>query len=227
MLINSDINIGIYIAIEVILGLSIITVIVLSSVGYSSLQYSMRAVNDIQENWMKSPIMDIIEGVGSCSNGYSPLIEDKWKGTVSGCDCVGRYSYRIKISRRNRLNRDYCSFNESLGGCSNVGPVSPIDYNVYKGKTICVKKSSVKFDDLFINAASGKKSCKSTMKQCGTLDSIGNLLCVDKSSHCPVNKVIIQKNNLPEPTKSIASMIKISRFSRLVPKSPRLLLTTQ
>jgi hypothetical protein len=209
MLITSDLNIAVYIGIEVILGLSIITIIVLSSVGYSSLQYSLRAVSDINLNWMKSPILDIIDAQGSCPTGYSALLEDTWKGTVWGCDCVGRWSWRIDWDRQNRLNRDSCSWNETMGGCTDIRSTSGMSYNTYKGKTICIKRAGTNFFDNFKNAVTSKKSCYNGMKQCGTLDSSGNLLCVDKYTNCPINKIVMQTNDRSKPTDHNYSQISL------------------
>jgi hypothetical protein len=198
----TSVNFSIYIFIEILLGISIITTIVLSFLGYNSIQYGIRAVTDISANWKKQPILEISTSSSSsvsCESGFTPLIEDKWPGTVEGCDCVGAWSFRIPVSNRNRLNRMTCSFNMTLGGCRGVRQLPPMSLNIWKGKNICVRKSVKTYDDYSKNAADKNKGCLSGYKQCGVLDSLGNLLCEESSKECPVNKIIVQSINKEAP----------------------------
>jgi hypothetical protein len=199
----TTINFNIYIIIEVLLGISIITNIVLSFLGYFSIQYGVRAVTDISANWRKQPLLEIRmspSSIAVCDSGFTPLIEDKWFGTVEGCNCVGSYSYRIPISNRNRLNRMTCSFNMTLGGCRRVDSTPAMSLNVWKGRNICVRKGQKTYDEYSKNSADKNKGCLSGYKQCGLLDSLGNLLCEESRNECPINKIVVQNANIQEPS---------------------------
>jgi hypothetical protein len=207
MLING-INRGIVIISDIVIGCLSIAVLVISIIGYTSLHFSNRAISDIIHNWDKLPILDIIDSKNGCTNDYITLVLDQWAGTVSGCNCVGRWSYRIPIENRNKLNKNTCSWNMTLAGCTDVASLPPKDINKWRGTTFCVKKATKAFKDYINDSVPANKDCKNGMKQCGVLDTVNNKICISDQEQCPINQIYININK-DSPTDHVYKKIPL------------------
>lgn len=217
MLIHSDsINKKVYIAIEVFMLASIITITVLSFMGYYSLQSGLRSVHDISHNWGKTPILSISLSSGLCPQDQPPLLEgNEWGGTVHGCDCMGVRDWDIPYEKRNKLNREWCDFNMTIAGCRDVSENSPVKYTKWKEATLCARRSSLNFSDYSRNSAMKGKSCKGSFKPCGLIDTLGNTLCVESKSECPINKIVILTHVTNQPKDYNYTKIQLDSYFNL------------
>ena len=69
------------------------------------------------------------------------------------------------------------------------------DFNKYRNKIFYVKRDRRRYYDSDKNMIVPKnKKCPKGKKQCGILDSLGNILCLNDNELCPLNDIII--NNL-------------------------------
>jgi hypothetical protein len=200
---TKSVNFKIYIFIEILLGISIVATIVLSFLSHNSIKFDIREVTDMSSNWIKQPFLEIKQNYLSlemCPTDFTPLIEDIWPGTVEGCNCLGVSNVTIPNSYADQINRMTCSSDLQLGGCKPVEEITLKKYFFWKGKPICVRKSQKKYQDYYKNTAEKNTSCPIGYKQCGVLDSVGNLMCEEVSQVCPINKIIVQDSRLDAPT---------------------------
>ena len=98
----------------------------ITSLIFSFLKHGKRNSIDIfnafQTDINNKPIFSISKA--PCEgNEKSSLIIDKFPGTVSGCDCLGKKSSRIPNNHRNRVTRSSCSRNETRAGCEDIVPI--------------------------------------------------------------------------------------------------------
>jgi hypothetical protein len=211
------VNRKVYIAIEVFMFASIITITVFSFMGYYSLQSGLRSVHDISNNWGKNPLLNIVQSYSAqCPQDLHPLLEgNEWGGTVHGCDCVGIRDWDIPYEKRNRLNREWCDFNMTIAGCRDVKEVSPVKYSKWKDATLCAKRSNLNFTDFSKYSVVKGRSCFGSFRQCGLMDTLGNVLCVESKSECPINKIIIQNQVTAEPKDHNYTKIALNNYFNL------------
>jgi len=137
-------------------------------------------LNDLELNWSKSPISDLILGDSSCPEGYEYLINNTWPGTTYGCECT------------TSITRGHCKGSKKRSlSCFNVHPTDPRPLYVWDGKLICAKR----LDRSYFEYAKSKEYCKSWMRSCGVIDSLNNILCVDNTQKCPLNKIVFAETN--------------------------------
>jgi hypothetical protein len=94
--------------------------------AYTAIGKNPLALSSLIHNWRETPIIDIKAVTGSCTSGYTPMIQRKWPGTKTGCNCDGSIS----------LKSGKCP-----KGCEDVESKSPIEITKFFGKTICIKRS--------------------------------------------------------------------------------------
>jgi len=138
---------------------------------------------DLEINWSKSPISDIIIGDSNCPEGYEHLLNNQWPGTVAGCKCYFK------------VDRGACSRKKKKSiFCHDIRPTIPLPLNNWEGKLLCAKRLGRSY---FENVKS-KEYCKNGMRSCGVIDSLNNNLCVDSTQNCPINKIVFaEKNSIP------------------------------
>jgi hypothetical protein len=186
------VNVKIYTVIEVITGLSILGCLVLSILGYTRVEFDITQANSISANWYTQPILEF---ENNCPVGFTSLIQEKWPGTVEGCDCS---NVDISSIYERKINRGACSSDMLASGCKGVPSIYPKE--LYWGsKKLCVKRSENTYFEYSYKAAEKGKVCEIGYKICGVLDSLGNLMCEESGKQCPINKIVIQDKNLPAP----------------------------
>lgn len=190
---------NIYTIMEIILGISLLITLILSIMGYVQLNFSGRALKDITDSWDKSPILELTN-LGGCPEDATPLLTDEWIGTNRGCNCLNRWSDYIPWENQNRINYGFCSMNMTMGGCTNIEPYEPQPLEIWRNSFLCAKKMNQNYTDFYTTAVKSSKSCKSDYKQCGTLDTFGNILCIPSEQKCPINKIVIQDGRSAPPT---------------------------
>lgn len=130
-----------------------------------------------------------------CPSGYTPLMEDIWPGTVDGCNCKVITNSSVPVQYANQINRMTCTSLMLKTGCKNVPQISQKELFYWQGVFLCGKTGQKNYQYYYKNVGDknlNSTSCPVGFKQCGVLDSIGNLLCEEGSQDCPVNKLLIK-----------------------------------
>ena len=193
------------------LGMIAVT-LAMAIVGNSSLTGSTyEYIYKLALNWNQGPIVDIVTVDNSqpCQNGYSPLINNKWEGTVLGCDCTN-------LLLGSGIRRRACSRGKNSGenSCLDIPPIAPMPYSLWKNSKICVKKIQNSYLDFTIVASAD--SCPSTMRICGIIDSLNNKLCIPTATKCPINKIQILQNSDPMPSDFQYTTIAMNNNNKLI-----------
>ena len=80
---------------------------------------------------------------------------------------------------------------------------TPVDIFIWKGISLYATESDVSYLSLlYNNSVSKEEQCEDGYKQCGILDTVGNILCLPNDSECPINDIIIT-NSLSIPNEFI------------------------
>ena len=155
--------------------------------------------DEIIENFQDSPMMEISERnsiSSSCPSGMYMLYFGIWPGTYNGCNCVRKYP---EEGCTNKICVGSCSLNETIAGCTNIPPTGPEPIEVWKQKAFCASKSVNKYEELLEKSVKKGEECPIDSKKCGILDYMGNILCFPINQECPINDLIIDKNQNPPP----------------------------
>lgn len=137
----------------IILGL---VIMILAIWAYSALDAHGNAVEDFQANWMQQPIIDIKTALHDCPTGYQSLIERKWPGTVSGCDCRSAWA----LTFRSGISTSSCDRNQTRDGCRDVYSVAPVPLAKFYSYKIC----GLRAGDNFVDAKRPRKEAGGTLK---------------------------------------------------------------
>ena len=133
-------------------------------------RHSFNIFNSIQNDINKKPIFSISKA--PCEgNEKSPLIIDKFPGTVRGCDCRGRTSHRIPQYHRDKLVRDTCTRNETRAGCDDIISIDSRDLYTWDGVIFCVNYNDYNYEYYLNFCVSEGENCPSGYKKCGILDT--------------------------------------------------------
>ena len=147
-------------------------------------------LSEIKENFNDYPLMDISS---LCPSNQSQIIFGKWPGTVTGCDCLGRYPR--SGSCRNRLCVGSCSVNETRAGCRKVYSRPEVKITIWKGKKLCSSTIRYNYEKLLENSVKEGEECPPDYKKCGKLDYMNNILCYPANQDCPINDLFIDQNS--------------------------------
>ncbi|CAI2359809.1 unnamed protein product [Moneuplotes crassus] len=159
----------------------------IASSGISSYTASLR---DLEENWSQRPIVDIQAVQGTCPQGYEPLIQDEWPGTIGGCDCSDTWAFYYSD-----LDRGYCSRNQTRVGCKHVNERPPVPLTTFYSYKICAKREGEPFYKAERPSSHfGDSSCPYGYQSCGNGDA-KERYCVKEGSLCPVNNIKIGKSS--------------------------------
>ena len=146
----------------------------------------------LSRNWLNSPIVDIqILSKSNCSyNNTSVAIFDNWPGTVPGCPCNGI----MKIGG--------CT---SKTSCRSVVSNPMLPYNTWRSSQFCITRLPIN-SYLGLTIAKKNDSCPLNQKNCGIIDTLGNILCMPSTSICPINDIQMLNFNeiVPPGYKSIS-----------------------
>ena len=170
----------------------------ITSLIFSFLKHGKRNSIDIfnafQTDINNKPIFSISKA--PCEgNEKTRLIIDKFPGTVSGCDCLGKKSSRIPNNHRNRVTRSSCSRNETRAGCRDINEIESINFYSWDSNIFCVNYNENNYEYyLKLSVGEGEK-CPNGFKQCGILDTLKNIMCINESLPCPINKILINNES--------------------------------
>jgi hypothetical protein len=131
--------------------------------------------------------IQIKEIPATCDINYSPVDFDfNYPGNYKGCQCVNQQN-RTKIEGNYGdcpVGRSQCVFFKERN-------LQRIIY--WRTKLICIKRSPLRLRDfLLINETT--ITCDEGYKNCGKIDTLGNQLCLLKTSKCPISNLRVSSN---------------------------------
>ena len=145
--------------------------------SFKTVTFLDELINDLK----KSPILDFSLNDNYYSPyGYKNIKLGEWEGTKIGCECRGV------------VDEGECSEDQKNIRCKPVYPYRPKEYYYYREKIFSGKRYK-SYDDLIKNNLIIQKqnNCPIGMKKCGIIDSLDNILCMNKYDDCPINDIII------------------------------------
>ena len=163
-------------------------------------------ISEIESN-INAEIIYSFEQKDSCSKDEKILILGKWDGTVEGCLC------------NNTIYERKCTNKDKANNCNNIGAKAPQYYTKINSTYICIKTMVYTYSELVKNHQVVNKSigCDSLSKNCGIIDTTGNILCVNKDKKCPVNlNDIIKNDSLAESFPIGYNMINLDEKNILI-----------
>lgn len=146
-----------------------IVIMILAIVAYTNLNDKGDAILDFQNNWKLSPIVDIKTSTSACPEGYGSLLQSRWPGTDTGCDCTHRL---ISLFGSNKVYRGICHDGNGRGdGCVTVWSKSSKPLEFLGDYRICGKREGPAYYKLPMPEMSGTTvKCPDDYKVCGTGD---------------------------------------------------------
>ena len=106
-----------------LLGVAYAVICFVTSVqAYNAIGKNPLVLSGLIENWRSKPIVSIkTQDVGTCSSGYTEMIDRRWPGTRAGCNCNGEISVK----------------NGNCGsGCTEIPAQRPVPITNFFGKTL-------------------------------------------------------------------------------------------
>lgn len=138
----------------------------------------------------KNFIQDIRTDINPCSlvPGYEPFSTTLWGGIVEGCDC----SDATGVPKQDLLART-CSQIELNNGCREIDSMDPKYLNIYRGRSICMKRGDINFFNAVRPDING--ACPADYQSCGDdVTPPSKTFCVKSLTDCPINSVKIIKS---------------------------------
>lgn len=114
-----------------------IIIMIMAIVAYNGLSDKGDAILDFQNNWKLSPIVDIKTSDSTCPEGYSSLLNTRWPGTDTGCDCT-HMLWSVFSSKK--VYRGYCGSHRRDDGCVNIWSTSSKSLEFLDSYRICGKR---------------------------------------------------------------------------------------
>ena len=179
-------------------------------------------LGDILGNWAKGPISDfqVIEKTSSglenvCPEDYEYLFIFTWPGTKSGCDCRGITKGVKKSDYQGKITTGTCSIAQITDGCRIVPEVPGKQINSIGGKIYCIKRDldfsyHSKYDTNIY-----EKNCPKSMKNCGVIDTLDYILCIDEDLECPIKNLFSSNEKSLLPYSYAANQIGEELESRI------------
>lgn len=205
-----------YLIVDILVGILSAIIFLFTFVKDRKILFSKRLVRDIKRNWESLPIMDIITVPlqASCPPLYEQLFNETFLGTNKGCYCESNNGTESLI-----YEGDCVTSRRDKEKCKTIDEVLPQNLKYWRGVNICAKRlnysmKSVNNSNFFIKKHSLLKyndsSCPNNTRPCGKLDNLGNSLCLDNDSECPINDIKFGKNLTSEAINSDYKSILLS-----------------
>ena len=140
-------------------------------------------INQVPAVWATKPFVNLtISRSGFCDEAWEPVFSENWQGTTEGCDCSGINSYRVPYNRRNTLNTDSCSRNETIAGCRYVAPRQPMKMVTLNGGTICGLRGNLAYKDVTYQSTCSQVTCNPDATS-------QNKVCASSVAECPITDI--------------------------------------
>ena len=159
---------------------------------------------ELLDNFQASYITEISKQTPSINEDPSKesnanyIVFDKWQGTNYGCGKINKNNstdvYPIKEGEKCKDGYEY------------LEKIPPMNIYVYKGFIINkISPSNSRYIDLLYDGSIIPKDgeCPKGKRNCGYIDTIFNLLCLDINLDCPINYIKIDKNPPPSYVKNV------------------------
>jgi len=167
-------------------------------IGYLNIRGDADIMIDITKNWETKAIVDIQVSPNGCPYNYETAYNYEWPGTYSGCWCGDISNYwRNYYEVWKDIYSDYCTWNQSRAGCSEIRSTSSMPINILSSvnntrMSLCVQRSS----ETWMNVASySGNTCPPGKIKCGL--SVENTFCVNNGTKCPINDIQMTQLDLP------------------------------
>ena len=67
------------------------------------------------------------------------------------------------------------------------------------------------YESLLTSSVKKGEPCPDNTKQCGILDTLGNIMCIDVNTDCPINLILVtEDNNIPSEYKYTFTTVKLN-----------------
>lgn len=180
--------------INISVGILTLAVMILTIVSY----YTNSWGSDPLDNMLILNSKPIIQSVGALLSSNNPGINFLFGGTSSGCYCYDYFNMNNYT-----INSNSCTDegNRKWPICNDVSSLKGSSLNLWKGTRIVeFEYLNMTYKQLRLNSdPSGY--CNPDFKKCGVLDSLGNILCINKRDDCPVNKISFKdKTEIIDPS---------------------------
>lgn len=171
--------------------LIIILILILFYFLSVNLQDHLFIIHRLNESWNQKPFQYMQSTLNKpCKDlGMIDLYRNVWPGTHLGCKC------RLD-SGESIITKGYCPKDIS-NNCKTVNPEPSLAMTKWKQSFVC--GSTIHSQSYFqLNKISPDKECPENYKKCGVLDTIGNILCINKNERCPINEfeIISDENSM-------------------------------
>ena len=146
----------------------------------------------LSKNWFNSPIIDIKTGP-FCPTSYTAVKFDPYQGSVEGC-LDGGYIYTGS-----------CTSNNMTDG-NEIYPISAIPISKWYNNILCIKRLSYSSTYFDLQIVGQNQICDYNQKNCGIIDSIGNILCISSTSDCPINDILMlsESDSIPSGYQTVS-----------------------
>ncbi len=155
-------------------------------------------LKSISNDLNKSPLfsLSISENL-TCSQNEIPISIFTYPGIIEGCDCSGISNRKLSSNMKNKISRTKCGVEASRVGCKRILKINETNFYKWNGKTFCTGNyKEMKYVNLVKMTVKNGEKCNEGMKQCGIIDTIGQVLCLPIEEECPINHVVINNQNL-------------------------------
>ena len=144
----------------------------------------INSITLIKDNLEASPIYSIsISLTGQCNENESIYKIGYFPGIING---------RVY---KNRVFSGKCT--KLYSNCKSIEKIDGFDLNIWDGNTFCVNKNpQFNYETFIRNAVENNNECDIGFKKCGILDTYNRIMCVEEYNDCPINKIIIDNNEI-------------------------------
>lgn len=192
--------------------------LVLMALGYCTFDYNI--LENYSSNWDYGIIKNISSNeFGICDNNDIPLLTNMFPGNIAGCDCF----YSKLSGLQGNLFDKRCEDFQLENNCVPISKKNATYLRNWKGVTLCTEQTEYNYWNYTNNYMRStdieNQKCLDGYKQCGILDTFGNILCEKQDTPCPINKIIFANSNyntsLYYPDKTF-SQIPLTQYNTIV-----------
>ncbi|CAD8045902.1 unnamed protein product [Paramecium primaurelia] len=133
---------------------------------------------NLYDNWEFKPIIEIQKVYGSkCPSDLETFFAYNYPETSSGCDCgFGEEDENVEIDY-DKLKNEHCQESEIDEGCDEIASIQSQDFVIWKGYSICGKRSQYTYRELFYERnctaiCNGVCQTKNNQNDCGNYEDL-------------------------------------------------------
>lgn len=178
-----------------------VVILILTILTLTLRSFKTEYFKETKENYVMTPIFDLSlkTPLAFCPINQEVIPLGEWKGTRTGCDCIGLSAWRVPLNSYDRYTIGICTKDEYKGGCRTLPSTTPKNFTVWRGKEICGAYGTQSYEDYLKNTIGFNESCKANTHQCGIIDTLKQKLCLPNKQKCPINKLVFDDS--PSPPK--------------------------